>query len=301
MLLRANSPCAATVMATWERAEGRLVFASVVRSDSNILCLYLSSAKTGSTWLYEALRTSTCVSFGGSKDLFFFDRYADRGIHWYLDRFDPHCSVWCDLTHDYVMSVGASDRVAQLDLDVRFIAIFRRPGERAYSAYRYMQSQARLPRSMSFETAAAEVGELVDHGRYARNLEAWVKEFGVDAILPIDFAQLRADPEQVVSAVATHLGGIDVADPTGLGVVNSGRTARSRGVVRSLRAAAWVGRSLGAHGAVQRIKASDRAMKTLFREGAPSPDECDRSVMRLIDDRLEPDRRRLHELLGVSW
>lgn len=46
--------------------------------------LYIGGYKSGSSWIYEALREHPQVFVPPAKDIQFFDVYYDKGIKWYL-------------------------------------------------------------------------------------------------------------------------------------------------------------------------------------------------------------------------
>lgn len=263
------------------------------------MVLYLGPDKTGSTWLYETLRSSPQISFPGAKDVFYFDRFHDRGWRWYAGLYAPDAPIWCDLTHDYVFSRAALERVAEVPIPVKFLCVLRPPGERAYSAYRYMQSQGRIPKDVTFAAAVEAVDELVGHGRYVENLAPWVDRFGPQSVHPIRFESIAIAPDLVSEGVGCFLGLDALVPPEG--AANAARSARVPGVVRSLRSVSWVMRSLGAHVMVQRVKESAAVRRTLFSSATPPLSEDDLGVIREIEAELDTDRARLEDWFGVTW
>lgn len=49
--------------------------------------LYIGPDKAGSSWLHEVLIQHPEVFLSEAKDLYFFDRYYDRGMAWYASQF----------------------------------------------------------------------------------------------------------------------------------------------------------------------------------------------------------------------
>ena len=49
--------------------------------------LYVGPDKAGSSWLHEVLLKHPDVYLTPAKDLYFFDRYYDRGSSWYAAQF----------------------------------------------------------------------------------------------------------------------------------------------------------------------------------------------------------------------
>ncbi len=56
--------------------------------------LHLGPSKSGSTWLHEVLIGHPEVYLSQAKDLYFFNRYYDRGPGWYRAQFRGACSSW---------------------------------------------------------------------------------------------------------------------------------------------------------------------------------------------------------------
>ncbi len=50
--------------------------------------MYIGPDKAGSSWLHEVLLIHPQVYMPVAKDLYFFDRYYDRGMSWYLSQFE---------------------------------------------------------------------------------------------------------------------------------------------------------------------------------------------------------------------
>ena len=49
--------------------------------------LFIGPDKAGSSWLFRVLGSHPEVYLSPAKDIYYFDRYYDRGIDWYLSRF----------------------------------------------------------------------------------------------------------------------------------------------------------------------------------------------------------------------
>ena len=67
--------------------------------------IYIGPDKAGSSWLHEVLLRHPQVFLSPAKDLYFFDRYYDRGIAWYLRQFDdagPEHVVVGEVCQDYL-------------------------------------------------------------------------------------------------------------------------------------------------------------------------------------------------------
>lgn len=76
--------------------------------------IYIGPDKAGSSWLHEVLLTHHQVFMPPAKDLYFFDRYYDRGLGWYLGQFagaTSDQSVVGEVCQDYLFSSQAPLRI----------------------------------------------------------------------------------------------------------------------------------------------------------------------------------------------
>ena len=91
--------------------------------------LYIGPDKAGSSWLHETLIRHPQVYLSPAKDLYFFDRYFDRGVAWYADQFraardEP---VVGEICQDYLFHPLAAERIASVLTQPRFMVSLRDP------------------------------------------------------------------------------------------------------------------------------------------------------------------------------
>ena len=77
-------------------------------------CIYIGPGKTGSTWLFEFFKLRPDVYVTPAKDLYFFDKYFERGLEWYAKQFAAADgeTVIAEICHDYIVSPLAAERIA---------------------------------------------------------------------------------------------------------------------------------------------------------------------------------------------
>lgn len=169
--------------------------------------LFIGPNKAGSTWIYKVLRQHPDIYLPTVKELFFFDLFYDKGWTWYERFFEEvgaaHKIVG-EVSHDYLYSYSACERIAHHLPDVKLMVCLRDPVERAFSAYLYMVRQGRI--NVDFERAIAEVEELIEHGRYAKHLDNYLKHFRRDQLHVAIYDDLRADPQRFVDSICDFLG-----------------------------------------------------------------------------------------------
>lgn len=209
--------------------------------------IFIGPDKAGSTWLYRALKFHPQAYLPSAKELFFFDRFYDRGWDWYLSFFHhapPQARVLGEISHDYLFSDKACDRIASSLPDVRLMVCLREPCERAFSSYLYMLKQGRI--SCTFEEAIDTVEELIDHGRYVAHLQRYLARFPRTRLHIAFFDDLVRDPQQFFEGICEFLSLDDVVLPPDLrGPTLPAATPRSRFLAKFARSIGWRIRQLG--------------------------------------------------------
>jgi hypothetical protein len=220
--------------------------------------LFIGADKAGSTWLFSILRQHPRCFVAPAKDLYFFDRFYDRGLDWYRSFFDavPASALAIgELSHDYLYSQDAADRIAATLPEVRLVAFLRAPVERTFSEYLYLVRSG-LARPGDLRRALDRHPEALDHSRYARHLAGFVNRFPTDRLGVFLYDGLQADPASFARDVLGFLG-LEAIDGIAYGerVLRAARP-RSRMLARTARAAAATVRAAGMPTLVGRAKAS---------------------------------------------
>jgi hypothetical protein len=169
--------------------------------------VYIGPDKAGSSWLHDVLGRHPEVYLSPAKGLYFFDRYYERGPDWYAAQFAdarPEHRVRGEICTDYLACPEAADRMAGVVPSARLMVTLRDPAERAFSSYLHMLRSGW--RAGTFAEALDRYPELVEHGRYATQLERFRRRFGDDTIHVAVFDDLDADPQSFLDAVTTWLG-----------------------------------------------------------------------------------------------
>ena len=98
--------------------------------------LYVGPDKAGSSWLHEVLLKHPDVYLTPAKDLYFFDRYYDHGLAWYLAHFAPATdqAVVGEVCQDYLFHPEAAQRIRDSLGTARFMVTLRDPADRAMAA-----------------------------------------------------------------------------------------------------------------------------------------------------------------------
>ena len=187
--------------------------------------LVIGVQKGGTTSLFRYLEEHPRVAAPRVKEVHFFDEAFDRGVDWYRGNFPVRRPggrwVAGEATPYYLYHPRVPERVHATLPGARLVALLRDPVDRAYSHY---QHEVRAGRErLTFEQAidaeherlsAEPAGEGWAHrhqsylarGRYAEQLERWLRWFSRDQLLVEASEDLYADPGAVVARVQRFVG-----------------------------------------------------------------------------------------------
>jgi len=170
--------------------------------------LHLGPSKSGSTWLHEVLIGHPEVYLSQAKDLYFFNRYYDRGPGWYRSQFrgaQREQKIIGEVCPDYLASPEAPERIhACLGPDIRLMVTLREPVSRALSSYLYLQKHGEA--APTFRETTKTAPELIEEGRYATHLRSYLRYFGRESLYIALFDDLEADPQAFLDGVTDWLG-----------------------------------------------------------------------------------------------
>lgn len=264
--------------------------------------IYIGPDKAGSSWLHEVLLAHPQVFMPQAKGLYFFDRYFDRGADWYLAQFAgarPEQVVVGEVCQDYLAHPLAAERMQQTLGTVRVMVTLRDPADRAFSSYLHMLRSGWD--AGSFTQALGRYPELIEHGRYASQLQRFERHLGRDSLHVAVFDDLQGDPQTFFDGVTGWLGIESVLLDEGQ------REARlPAGTARSVIASRIV--SWGAHvlrerdggnlvGRVKRIPLVQRALYKPLADDKPRMTADERAA---VVTALADEVRALDEMYGLA-
>lgn len=169
--------------------------------------LFIGPDKSGSTWLYEILRRHPECYVPPIKDLYFFDRHYDRGLQWYYSFFaqaPPTALAIGELSHDYLFSERAADRIARDLPRIRLITSLRDPAERTFSHYLHLVRSGRT--RAPFWRAVEEHPELIENSLYHGHLSRYLDRFPKERVLILFFQDLERNPREFAFRLFDFLG-----------------------------------------------------------------------------------------------
>jgi hypothetical protein len=263
--------------------------------------LYIGPDKAGSSWLHEILLKHPDVYLTPAKDLYFFDRYYDRGPEWYAAQFRDarEEKVVGEVCQDYLFHPEAAARIHETLGPVKVMVSLRDPVERAWSSYLYMRKHGIGPDT--FGEALRVRPELLEHGRYATGLDRFLEVVPRENVHVALFDDLSADPQGFLDRVTDFLEVERLPlEPEDLAARLPAARARSvRLAATARRTADWVREHDGARlvGAVKRSPWVHKVLyQTLDRQAVrPAPGDVD-----TVRAALSPEVDALERTFGFS-
>jgi hypothetical protein len=169
----------------------------------------IGGSKSGTHWINECLREHPDVYLTREvHELFFFDRYFDRGIDWYGKYFDEaagHTAVG-DITPTYLACPEAAQRIHEVIPEATLIVSIRNPVSRAWSKYLHAWRKGDIPATTSFRAACEIAPEIIGDGQTFRCLGAWRKLFRNDQIHLMILDDAKEKPLEYIQEIFRTIG-----------------------------------------------------------------------------------------------
>jgi hypothetical protein len=272
-------------------------------SQPKVNFIHLGPSKSGSTWLHEILISHPEVYLTQAKDLYFFNRYYDRGRDWYLAQFRdarPEQKIVGEICPDYLSEPDCPERIhACLGSEVRLMVTLREPVARAFSGYLYLDKHGLA--APTFRETMRTAPELLEEGRYATHLRRYLKYFDRESIHIGLFDDLQADPQAFLDETTGWLGvGRQVVSQDDLEARLPASKARFLPLAALAKHGAnWVRKRDGAD-LVGRIKRSSLVQKALYTPltGAAKPTMTPEDVA-FVRGQLEDEIAAIEDEFGI--
>ncbi len=168
----------------------------------------VGAQKSGTSWVYACLyeHPEICAPI---KEIHFFSRPRfEKGKEWYESHFTK-----CDadtkkgeFSTSYLYSQETPERIKLYYPDVKIIAILRNPVTRAYSQYRNAIKAGEISESVTFETYQEEEKSVIAQGRYAEQLERYLKLFRRDQMLVLVYEDIDRDKLAFIKRIYEFIG-----------------------------------------------------------------------------------------------
>ncbi len=173
----------------------------MISQDTSVLTFFVVGCqRCGTTWVDAALRGHSEVFLPQKKQSYFFDRYYDKGIDWFMERFrgvESHHLAIGEVATGYCLP-EASGLLAKHFPDVKLIMVMRNPIDRAYSNY---QSRKIESGWNSFEQAIESDQDLLIRGQYMDQIEGLLKHYDREQMLFLLYDDLHNDDKMFLKTI----------------------------------------------------------------------------------------------------
>jgi Sulfotransferase domain len=262
--------------------------------------LYVGAAKSGSTWLYKALQRHKEVYVPDSKELFYFDKYFERGTKWYFKKFSgaPESSKAIgEITHDYMYHPEGAKRICQvLGNNVRLLIFLRNPVDKVISGYLYKLRNGFT--KASFEEDIASRKNPLKRVHYDIYVHKFLKYFNNDQIGIFFFEDLVSDPNAMARDVFSFLRVDTLDDEDFTEKVLPASKSRLPILSNILKRAAILGRDLGLEYMVSKVKQNQAINKLLYIPyGIGEKPQISEAIRSEIVSKVRESVHRLEDLI----
>jgi len=172
---------------------------------SVVTFLMVGCQRCGTTWTAAALSSHPSVYLPEKKQSYFFDRYYDKGIDWYMERFTgverQHKAVG-EIATGYCLR-DAVPRLAKHFPDIKLIMVMRNPVDRAYSNFQTRKMEFNCS---SFEEAIESYPDILERGQYSDQIDELLKYYKRDQILFLLYDDLYADDRDYLKTILDFIG-----------------------------------------------------------------------------------------------
>jgi hypothetical protein len=167
--------------------------------------IYIGPDKSGSTWLFNVFKQHRDIFVPDAKDIYFFDRYYDKGMKWYLGFFKKAKGneVVGEISHDYMFDTMAMERIQSHFPDIKIFTILRNPFEKIWSQYLFLIRSGIT--NKPFKIAIKEEKELIDKCLYAKHLSSYIKNFDQENFKVFYFDDLKNEPKELAKEIFEFL------------------------------------------------------------------------------------------------
>jgi hypothetical protein len=263
--------------------------------------VYLGPEKSGTSWLHGTLSRHPQVFLTPAKDLFFFNRFYDRGLDWYREQFAAADSeqVVGEIAHRYLTDPTALQRMRRDLGEIRLMTTVRNPVDRAWSGYLYYRKHG--VHSGSFREALTDKEQLLNSGRYATAIGHVLQHFPKDSLHVAVFDDLEQDPQRYLDGVTKFLDieSMSLSGEERRPMLPAAR-ARSTRVARVVRAGAKWTRRHGHPRVIATLKRSPVIERALYRPVDRTTERPEQADVDYIKSMLLPEVESLDRDFGLG-
>lgn len=265
--------------------------------------LYIGTSKAGSTWIFKVLSWHPQIYMYPGKDLGFFTSDFDKGWDWYIGNFNPEPQhrVVGEVSHSYLVSEDARDRIHELLPNAKLMVCLREPVQRTFSQYLDGIKNGKIHGTLEEELELTP--SLINRSRYGTHLERYLEKFPREQVHIGCFDELVTAPSRFASRIFEFLGVDPLEIPEKLQQkVLPAAKPRVRSIAMAAKEVAKIADRMGLRGLRGKVKTSPMVRNLLYR---PFTDESRPTMPPEIEARLRDlmagEVQRLDALAGTEF
>ena len=171
--------------------------------------IMIGPGRTGTTWIYEALREHPEVSLAkGIKETNYYNHEYERGIDWYQSFFanSEGKKAIGEISNLYFYDENVPKRI-KIDIpNVKLITCLRNPIERLESAYFFKIRGGEIDPNVSLSEAIIKFPDLVTDNLYYSKIKSYLNEFDPSQIKIMFYEDLKSKPREFAKETFEFLG-----------------------------------------------------------------------------------------------
>lgn len=267
---------------------------------------FIGPDKAGSTWLYGALCAHQKVFIPLAKDIYYFDRYYDRGVTWYESKYSKkeEGQIAGDISHDYLFCNESPGRILSYNSNAKIITILRDPASRSFSQYLNYVRSGELSPKVSFREAVSIYPNIISNSQYHKHLPHYQDLFPEHQMGIFLFDDLLSNAQTFANSIYDFLG-IDSIDISKLDIYErQGAKPRFRLLSRIAKETARGMRAAGLEdclGFIKNSKINSVLYRSYSKDEKPSLSNEDREW---INDVFQQDVEFVRRITGrelLGW
>lgn len=259
--------------------------------------------KTATSYLQTLLEIHPDIATPkGIKETFFFERFFDNGVGWYLSRFAPdhEAKHLVETAPGCFARLDACSHIKSVFPDARIIICVRDPVDRAISHYHHMKRYGYLNDSLEscIETRALPI----EASRYKKYCRMWDEAFGAENVTVLDMSRLQNDAAGIARDVfkAVGVAPIEVPEEMLLARVNEAAEPTSFALARI---ATFIANEMKRRGLYKLLEFARRSPihSMVYGGDAPKRDTISAEMRQDLRTFLADDYAFLKERYGISF
>lgn len=170
------------------------------------MIVFVGPEKTGTSWIYEALKFSNAVIPLKRKEIFYFDRNYDGDINSHKKWFGHvHDNLLCEVSPSYFKCRLSALRIKDMYPSSKIFVTVREPVSRTKSMHKHLLRNG-WTKTISIKKSCLENDQLIPGSLYADNLKFWVDSFGADNVYVVRQEYIRNNPHEFLSELSSISG-----------------------------------------------------------------------------------------------